>query len=75
MEQGPDICRAEPQGLQGEEGICARGGKTVLNITAQLTPFVSRQVKAEPGDYQGLNKGPQDPFFYVEQWKRYNGVD
>ncbi|RSL75925.1 hypothetical protein CEP51_010430 [Fusarium floridanum] len=41
----------------------------------QLTPFVSRQVKAQPGDYQGLDKGPQDPYFYVEQWKRYNGVD
>ncbi|KAK0385395.1 hypothetical protein NLU13_7871 [Sarocladium strictum] len=41
----------------------------------KLTPFVSRQVRAEPGDYKGLEKGPQDPYFYVEQWKRYNGVD
>lgn len=41
----------------------------------QLTPFVSREVREEPGDYKGLNRGPQDPYFYVEQWKRYNGVD
>lgn len=41
----------------------------------QLSPFVSRQVTAEPGDYKGLNKGPLDPYFYVEQWKRYNGID
>lgn len=41
----------------------------------QLTPFVSRQIKAQSGDYKGLEKGPQDPYFYVEQWKRYNGVD
>lgn len=45
-----------------------------LTLT-QLTPFVSRQVKAQPGDYKGLQKGPQDPYFYVEQWKRFNGVD
>ncbi|KAM0251504.1 hypothetical protein ACHAQJ_008125 [Trichoderma viride] len=42
---------------------------------SKLTPFVSREVRAEPGDYKGLSKGPQDPYFYVEQWKRYNGVD
>ncbi|TFB07153.1 54S ribosomal protein L27, partial [Trichoderma ghanense] len=42
---------------------------------SKLTPFVSREVREEPGDYKGLNKGPQDPYFYVEQWKRYNGVD
>ncbi|EFY90526.1 hypothetical protein MHUMG1_00479 [Metarhizium humberi] len=41
----------------------------------KLTPFVSRQVREVPGDYKGLEKGPQDPYFYVEQWKRYNGVD
>ncbi|KAJ6442117.1 50S ribosomal protein YmL27 [Purpureocillium lavendulum] len=41
----------------------------------KLTPFVSRQIKAQSGDYKGLEKGPQDPYFYVEQWKRYNGVD
>lgn len=41
----------------------------------QLTPFVSREVRTQPGDYKGLQKGPQDPYFYVEQWKRYNGVD
>ncbi|KAF7541065.1 hypothetical protein G7Z17_g12045 [Cylindrodendrum hubeiense] len=41
----------------------------------KLTPFVSREIKAQKGDYQGLEKGPQDPQFYVEQWKRYNGVD
>lgn len=41
----------------------------------QLTPFVSREIKSAKGDYQGLQKGPQDPYFYVEQWKRYNGVD
>ncbi|KAI5464627.1 mitochondrial ribosomal protein L27-domain-containing protein [Mariannaea sp. PMI_226] len=41
----------------------------------KLTPFVSREIKAQKGDYQGLEKGPQDPAFYVEQWKRYNGVD
>ena len=43
--------------------------------TYQLTPFVTREIKSEPGDYKGLEKGPQDPYFYVEQWKRYNGVD
>lgn len=42
---------------------------------AQLTPFVSREIRAQPGDYKGLEKGPQDSYFYVEQWKRYNGVD
>ncbi|KAL7899714.1 hypothetical protein HDV63DRAFT_321501 [Trichoderma sp. SZMC 28014] len=42
---------------------------------SKLTPFVSREVRSEPGDYKGLAKGPQDPYFYVEQWKRYNGVD
>ncbi|KAK1251990.1 hypothetical protein MKX07_007469 [Trichoderma sp. CBMAI-0711] len=42
---------------------------------SKLTPFVSREVREEPGDYKGLSKGPQDPYFYVEQWKRYNGVD
>lgn len=47
----------------------------VLTVVMQLTPFVSRQVRAEPGDYKGLQKGPQDPYFYVEQWKRFNGVD
>ncbi|KAF4125565.1 large subunit ribosomal protein L41 [Geosmithia morbida] len=41
----------------------------------KLTPFVSKQVRASPGSYKGLEKGPQDPYFYVEQWKRYNGVD
>ena len=41
----------------------------------QLTPFVTRQVKAQPGDFKGLQMGPQDPYFYVEQWKRLNGVD
>ncbi|GAB0134561.1 hypothetical protein EsDP_00002926 [Epichloe bromicola] len=41
----------------------------------KLTPFVSREVRAQSGDYKGLEKGPQDPYFYVEQWKRYNGVD
>ncbi|TQV98180.1 hypothetical protein V2A60_006147 [Cordyceps javanica] len=41
----------------------------------KLTPFVSRQVYAESGDYKGLAKGAADPHFYVEQWKRYNGVD
>ena len=41
----------------------------------QLTPFVSREVKADKGDYKGLEKGPMNPQFYLEQWKRYNGVD
>ncbi|KAM3498481.1 hypothetical protein MY10362_008202 [Beauveria mimosiformis] len=41
----------------------------------KLTPFVSRQVYPESGDYKGLAKGSADPHFYVEQWKRYNGVD
>jgi large subunit ribosomal protein L41 len=41
----------------------------------QLTPFVSREIRPTPGDYKGLEKGPQDPYFYVEQWKRFNGVD
>ena len=41
----------------------------------QLTPFVSKEVMPEKGDYKGLAMGPQDPHFYVEQWKRYNGVD
>lgn len=50
-------------------------GGGVLIIEEQLSPFVSRQVKAETGDYKGLQKGPLDPYFYVEQWKRYNGVD
>lgn len=45
------------------------------DLLEQLTPFVSREIKAQKGDYQGLEKGPQDPQFYVEQWKRYNGVD
>jgi large subunit ribosomal protein L41 len=49
-------------------------GECVLT-KGQLSPYVSRQVRAEPGDYKGLEKGPQDPYFYVEQWKRYNGVD
>jgi large subunit ribosomal protein L41 len=44
-------------------------------MDVQLTPFVSRQVRPDPSDYKGLAKGPQDPYFYVEQWKRYNGVD
>jgi len=43
--------------------------------SCKLTPFVSRQVRPDPSDYKGLTKGPQDPYFYVEQWKRYNGVD
>ncbi|KAF4504770.1 hypothetical protein G6O67_008179 [Ophiocordyceps sinensis] len=41
----------------------------------KLTPFVSREIKENPGDYKGLKKGPRDPYFYVEQWKTYNGVD
>lgn len=41
----------------------------------QLSPYVSKQVNAKPGDYKGLEKGPSNPYFYVEQWKRYNGVD
>lgn len=44
-------------------------------ICLQLTPFVSRQIYADQGDYKGLAKGSADPHFYVEQWKRYNGVD
>lgn len=47
----------------------------ITDTRRQLTPFVSREIRAEPGDYKGLHKGPQDPYFYVEQWKRYNGVD
>ncbi|KAH7312384.1 50S ribosomal protein YmL27 [Stachybotrys elegans] len=41
----------------------------------KLTPFVSKEIKAPVGDYKGLEKGPQNPYFYLEQWKRYNGVD
>ncbi|RCI16725.1 hypothetical protein L249_2768 [Ophiocordyceps polyrhachis-furcata BCC 54312] len=41
----------------------------------KLTPFVSRQVTPQPGEYKGLEKGPQNPLLYLEQWKRYNGVD
>lgn len=41
----------------------------------KLTPFVSQQIKVQSGDYKGLAKGPMDPYFYVEQWKRYNGID
>jgi large subunit ribosomal protein L41 len=42
---------------------------------SQLSPFVSREILPEGGDYKGLKKGPMDPHFYVEQWKRFNGVD
>jgi large subunit ribosomal protein L41 len=42
---------------------------------AQLKPFVSKQIKQKPGDYKGLSKGASDPYFYVEQWKRFNGID
>ncbi|KEY66847.1 hypothetical protein S40285_06840 [Stachybotrys chlorohalonatus IBT 40285] len=42
---------------------------------SKLSPFVSREIRVEGGDYKGLQKGPQDPYFYVEQWKRFNGVD
>lgn len=41
----------------------------------KLTPYVSKEVKEEKGDYKGLKKGPMNPYFYVEQWKRYNGLD
>ncbi|CAH0052806.1 unnamed protein product [Clonostachys solani] len=41
----------------------------------ELKPFVSRQIKQKPGDYKGLSKGASDPYFYVEQWKRFNGID
>ncbi|KAI9151766.1 50S ribosomal protein YmL27 [Paramyrothecium foliicola] len=41
----------------------------------KLTPFVSEEIRPTPGDYKGLQKGPRDPYFYVEQWKRFNGVD
>jgi large subunit ribosomal protein L41 len=41
----------------------------------KLTPFVSNAIRAERGDYKGLSKGASDPYFYVEQWKRYNGID
>ncbi|PFH59553.1 hypothetical protein XA68_12185 [Ophiocordyceps unilateralis] len=48
----------------------------VPNLDAfKLSPFVSRQIPARPGEYKGVEKGPQSPYLYLEQWKRYNGVD
>ncbi|KAG6071755.1 hypothetical protein E4U30_004527 [Claviceps sp. LM220 group G6] len=41
----------------------------------KLTPFVSNEIRAKPGDYKGMAKGPQDPYLYLEQWKTHNGVD
>ncbi|KFH46386.1 54S ribosomal protein-like protein [Hapsidospora chrysogenum ATCC 11550] len=58
----------------GSMGQHTKWGGYIINWD-KLTPFVSRQVRPEPSDYKGLAKGPQDPYFYVEQWKRYNGVD
>ncbi|OAQ97922.1 hypothetical protein LLEC1_01223 [Akanthomyces lecanii] len=55
-------------------GECRNMSLTQI-LDLQLTPFVSRQIYAESGDYKGLAKGASDPHFYVEQWKRYNGVD
>lgn len=79
MEQSAHIrCAPEPQRVQGtNKNTPKRAGQLALAniVVLQLTPFVSREVRSEPGDYKGLNKGPQDPYFYVEQWKRYNGVD
>lgn len=77
MEQSAHIRRAaEPQRLHGrwsaERDWC--WARTDLD-GQQLTPFVSREVRPAKGDYKGLDKGPQDPYFYVEQWKRFNGID
>lgn len=54
---------------------CVASISLTRGLALQLTPFVSRQIYAEAGDYKGLAKGASDPHFYVEQWKRYNGVD
>ncbi|KAF4595638.1 50s ribosomal protein yml27 [Ophiocordyceps camponoti-floridani] len=41
----------------------------------KLTPFVTQEVMPVPGEYKGVELGPQSPHLYLEQWKRYNGVD
>ncbi|VUC20838.1 unnamed protein product [Clonostachys rosea] len=66
---------------QFENGAATQRRATGFNVSfpkltpSQLKPFVSKQIKEKPGDYKGLSKGASDPYFYVEQWKRFNGID
>ncbi|KAL8667099.1 MAG: hypothetical protein Q9202_001021 [Teloschistes flavicans] len=41
----------------------------------KLTPFVTKNMEPQKGEFDGDSKGPLSGERYLERWKRENGTD
>lgn len=85
MAQSPHIRR--PRGIERLQGmaalslclfmrlVCSAGQLTNKFRSLQLTPFVTRKVKATRGRFEGDPKGALSGEGYLQRWKEKNGKD